>query len=184
MGSDKDMDDLSEYGVDTSRYKQAGGRVYHLCTTCGTQDAILGASASVLAGFMGLFMVKAERRRRLFLRTGERPGTGPVAVRELGLLLTLLGGAALLTGRDIYILDYIPLWAAAIVFLPVGLACLLGSRNAVVLGAIHSLERKLEESGLSTQRTNRSIICTQCKGSNAAGAVSCRVCGSMIQNES
>jgi len=181
MGSDKDVQELAPYGVDIARYKQAGGRVYRLCTTCGTHDAILGASASVVAGFMGLLMVKADRRRRQSLLMGEKPETGPVEVRDLGILLILLGGAALLIGRGAYILDYVPLYAAAIIFLPVGLVCILGSKSRLLLTAIHKLEKKSEESGLSPKPSNRSI-CLQCHAPNALGAVSCKECGSIIKD--
>jgi len=181
IGNDKDLHDLATCGVDISRFKQSGGRVYRLCTTCGTQDAMLGAAASVLAGFMGYLMVKAERRRRLLLITGERPSTGPAQIRELGILLILLGGAALLTGKDTYMLEPIPLWAAAFIFLPAGLLCVVGSKSTLLLAAFQRQERKLEESGLSAKPSNRSI-CIQCHASNAPGAVSCKECGSIIRD--
>src|SRR5262249_4074625 len=160
------LDDLTIYGVEPSAYNQTGGGVYRLCTTCGSRDGMLGAYASVVSGFLGLLMAKAERQRRLSVVTGEPPRTGPTEVSDLGVLLILLGGAAVVAGQQTYVFGFIPLWGVAIIFFPIGLVCLLGSRTKSVNAAIQRLERKLDEAGISIRPSTRGSICIQCKACN------------------
>jgi hypothetical protein len=166
-------------GIDLSRYSSSGGRVYSLCTTCGGSDGVLGLLVFGLAGFLGLLMVKAEKRRRLFVATGQRPGTGPGEIKDLGLLLILLSGAALFTGHGTYLLGFIPLWTAALVFLPIGLICLFGSKSRLLNVLIKGLDRRMVEAGLSREAVPHRI-CPHCRAPNSQNATSCAECGSIM----